>query len=141
LVPTQPGNPELEQHFGEALAGEGRSEEGLKALQEAVRLDPGRPAALCALAWFLATDSHAELRNGDEALQLAQDACEKTQWTDARCSAALDAAYAEVGRFEDAITAAERTRTLAEAAGQTALAEEAEQRLELYRKGRSYHQK
>jgi hypothetical protein len=52
----------------------------------------------------------------------------------------LDAAYAEAGRFAEAIIVAEQARTLAQAAGNQEVATAAASRLELYRAGRAYHQ-
>jgi hypothetical protein len=52
----------------------------------------------------------------------------------------LDAAYAEAGRFAEAITTAEEARSLALAANNTELANQAAERLKLYRTGAPYHQ-
>ena len=52
----------------------------------------------------------------------------------------LDAAYAEAGRFEEAVNTAEKVRKLAQAANQPELAKAAEQRLALYRKAQPFRQ-
>jgi spermidine synthase len=52
----------------------------------------------------------------------------------------LAAAYAATGRFNDAITTAQKAIELAKAAGQSQLVEEAELHLKLYRSGQPYHQ-
>ena len=57
-------------------------------------------------AWILATN--AELHNGPEALELATRALLLTHSQDAATLDTLAAAYAENGRFEDAIATAER---------------------------------
>jgi len=49
------------------------------------------------------------------------------------------AAYAATGRFNDAITTAQKAVELAKAAGQAQVVSEIETRLELYRAGRAYH--
>jgi tellurite resistance protein len=90
------------------------------------------------LAWILATDRAAELRDGAEALRLAQRLAQITGTPNARFLSALDAADAEVGRFPDAIHAAEKARAVAIAAGETNLAQAAKKRLELYRSGQPF---
>jgi hypothetical protein len=52
----------------------------------------------------------------------------------------LAAAYAEAGRFPEAVTAAEKAAQLATDAGSKKPAEENRQRLELYRAGKPYHE-
>jgi hypothetical protein len=71
---------------------------------------------------------------------MAQRACELSGGEQARFFGTLDAAYAEAGRFADAITTAERTRDLALAAGDKEIATAAQQRMALYRKQQPYRQ-
>jgi hypothetical protein len=52
----------------------------------------------------------------------------------------LAAAYAESGRFEAAAAAAEKAIALAQAAGQTELAQKNRGLLDLYRAGKPYHE-
>ena len=52
----------------------------------------------------------------------------------------LAAAYAEAGRFKEAIETARRASNLARAAGQPEVAEKNRQLLELYQSGRAYRQ-
>lgn len=65
-------------------------------------------------------------------MRLAEQACGLTGGKQPQFLATLDAAYAEAGRFPEAIAAATRTRDLALAAGQKEIAEAAEKRLALY---------
>jgi len=124
--------------LGIALASSGKSEEAVQALREAVRLNPDGPVELNELAWFLATAPADTVRNGVEAVSFAHRACELTAWQEPRCLGTLDAAYAESGRFEEAIATARQTRELALIKGQTALASAAEERLRLYLVGKPY---
>jgi hypothetical protein len=50
----------------------------------------------------------------------------------------LDAAYAEAGRFAEAVATAAKVREMALAAGQSEIAQRAEERLALYRAGKPY---
>jgi tetratricopeptide (TPR) repeat protein len=126
--------------LGVASAGVGKNEEALRALREAVRLNADGPVELNELAWFLATTADDRIRDGNEAVGLAQRACELTGWREPRCIGTLDAAYAETGQFDDAIKHAQKTRDLALTTGQTAVAEAAEERLQLYSKRQPYRQ-
>jgi hypothetical protein len=53
----------------------------------------------------------------------------------------LDAAYAEAGRFEEAIATAKKTRQIATAAGLKEIADAAEERLKLYQQKQPFRQK
>ena len=125
-------------HLGLALDSLGQSEEALAHYREAVRLSPNAPLYLNDLAWFLATNPKAELRNGAEAVRLAEQACRLSGGKEPRFWGTLDAAYAEVGRFAEAIVTAAKVRELALAAGQPEIAQRAEERLALYRANKPY---
>jgi len=85
-----------------------------------------------------ATNPKAELRDGAEAVRLAELACELSGGKEARFWGTLDAAYAEAGRFADAQATAAKTRELALASREPELAGQAEQRMALYRAGKPY---
>jgi hypothetical protein len=91
-----------------------------------------------ALAWIYATSPQAELRNGPEAVRLAEGACKITQRQMAAILDTLAAAYAEAGRFDDAVKTTEELHALAVAAHDTNTVDTARQRLELYQAGRPY---
>jgi Flp pilus assembly protein TadD len=118
---------------------QGETADAIALLKTAIQVSPNSPDALSALAWVLATDPVPEYRNGTQAVVLGQRACQGNGGNEVRCWAALDAAYAEAGRFTDAIRAGEKTRALALASGQTNLANEAEARLALYAKRQPFH--
>jgi tetratricopeptide (TPR) repeat protein len=128
------------RRLGITQARKGDNAEALRALREAVRLNPNGVLELNELAWFLATDIHPEVRNGQEAIVLALRACELTGRHEARCLGTLDAAYAEAGRFDDAVDTARQTQELALATAQAGLATAAEERLQLYRQGKPFRQ-
>lgn len=72
-------------------------------LEEAVRLNPDDPESLRMRAWIRATSPDIRLRNGPGAVADAERANELTGWKDGYFLAAAAAAYAEVGRFDDAV--------------------------------------
>ena len=88
---------------------------------------------------MLATHTSAAMRNGTKAVTLAERACQLSGDKEARYWGTLDAAYAEAGRFAEAIQTAEKTCQLATAAGQTNVAQAAKERLTLYRAQQPYH--
>jgi tetratricopeptide (TPR) repeat protein len=85
----------------------GNAPDGLKRLQEVASFAPDAPMILCEMAWFFATQPDATLRNGPEAVRLAEHACVLAGRTAPEMLATLAAAYAESGRFSEAIKVAE----------------------------------
>jgi tetratricopeptide (TPR) repeat protein len=132
--------PDAQTHYRLALAldSQGQADEALAHYREAVRLSPNTPLYLNDLAWFLATNPKAALRDGAEAVRLAERACQLSGGKEARCWGTLDAAYAEAGRFAEAVATVAKVRQLALAAGQPDIAQQAEERLALYRAGKPY---
>jgi hypothetical protein len=92
------------------------------------------------LAWDLATNPDAKKRNGTKAIELALRACSATQYKQAIFIGTLAAAYAEAGRFEDAIKTAAQAQSLAAAEGQKELATRNAELLNLYRARVPYHE-
>jgi protein O-mannosyl-transferase len=106
----------------------------------ALKAQPDWPESLNNLAWILAAHPDASLRNGPEAVTLAERACKLTDYKAPLLVGTLAAAYAEAGRFPEAVSAAEKARVLALAAGQKDIAQKNQELLELYRAGRAYHE-
>jgi len=137
---TDPDRPQTFYRLGLALGQLGRTREAIDAYRAALKLNHNLAPVLNNLAWALATSSDDTLRNGAEAVQLAERACELTQHTQPWFVGTLAAAYAEAGRFPDAAVTAEKAEQLATAAGAQKLAERDRQLLELYRTGKPYHE-
>jgi len=104
--------------------------------REALRLTPDFPDAMNELARLLACAPEADLREGAEAVRLAEKASAMTNNQQAHMLTTLAAAYAEVGRFQDAIATAQKARDLAASNGQNALASKAGELLVLCHSGR-----
>jgi tetratricopeptide (TPR) repeat protein len=92
------------------------------------------------LAWLLATSVPDELRNGEEALQLAMAVCEIDGYGVPETLDVLAAAYAEVGRFGEAVTIASEARRLAWVDRKSNLVRTIERRLGLYAAGRPHRE-
>jgi len=117
-----------------------RPAEAMKHYQSILAVDTNSVAAMSSLSWLCATASDPRLRNGNEAVRLAERACQLTQNQEASLVGILAAAYAEAGRLSNAVVAAEKARTLALAQGQKDVAARTEQLLKLYKSGQPYHQ-
>jgi tetratricopeptide (TPR) repeat protein len=125
---------------GEVLAALGHGAEAINQYRQALALVPDLVPTLNNLAWILATDPDVRNRNGAEAVQLAERACAGTDYQTPVLIGTLAAAYAEAGRFKEAVATAGRASNLARAAGQSAVAKKNWQLLGLYQSGRAYRQ-
>jgi protein O-mannosyl-transferase len=139
-VHEEPDEPRTHAALATTLLAMGRTAEGIQEERAAVKLNPNDVETMNRLAWLLATQPDAKLRDGAEAVRLAEHVRDLTGGGSARFLATLDAAYAEAGRFPDAIAAAQKTRDTAQAQGQTDLAKAAEERLKLYEAGKPFHE-
>lgn len=108
--------------------------------RQVLKLKPDEPAALNNLAWLLATCPDAAVRDGAEAVRLAERACQLSGHNEAQSLGTLAAAYAEAGRFREAVSAAQKAVGLATASGDERLAGICGQLLRLYGAGRPYHE-
>jgi protein O-mannosyl-transferase len=125
-----------------ALIYQSRKEiqKAIEYYHKTIQAQPDMVEALNNLAWLLAANHDAGVRNGSEAVNLAERACKLSDYKTPVLVGTLAAAYAEAGRFGDAVTAAEKARDLALAAGQKETADRNNELLELYRAGRAYHE-
>jgi len=135
-----PHHPEAQYDLGLFLRQYGSPADAIGRFQAALEAKADFPEALNDLAWLLATVADPKLRSGAEAVRLAQRACELTQHRQAALLTTLSAAYAETGRFPDAIATIQKARDLALAAGQTNLVTQDEALLKLYQSGNPYRE-
>jgi Flp pilus assembly protein TadD len=105
-----------------------------------VRAKPDWDVALNNLAWLLATHADARFRSGAEALRLAQHAAQLAKHEDAETLDTLAAAYAEAGRFPEAVKTARRAVELAQSADQKELTGQIQVRLHFYQSGQPYRE-
>jgi len=116
--------PDLaDAHFqlATALVNRRAISEAISQYHETLRLDPESLPALNNLAWILATHPEAQFRNGPEAVQLAERACELTSYQQTVFVGTLAAACAEAGRFDDAVATAQKACALASERGEPGL--------------------
>ncbi len=109
-------------------------------LDAALQLNPNSAIALNNLAWLLATCPDPQVRNGTRAVELGERLCNLTNYQETMAVGTLAAAYAEAGRFDDAIAMAQAAITLAQEHGEEGLLERNEQLLQMYQAHKAYHE-
>jgi tetratricopeptide (TPR) repeat protein len=115
---ARPDRADIHSDLGSALLLKGETEAAVAHYQRALELRPDYLGDKSNLAWVLATSSNPGVRNGSRAIQLAQEANQLSGGKDLRVLHVLAAAYAEGGRFPDAIATAEQALRLADAAAE-----------------------
>jgi protein O-mannosyl-transferase len=132
----------LEAHFNIALAltQTGHAADAISHYRAVLRLKPGFVPAMEKLAWLLATNPNPKLRDGAEALRLANLSVQSSQLDDAQAWDLLAAANAEEGKFAEAIEAARKASNAAQNGKHTDLAAQIQKRLDLYAAGKPYRE-
>ena len=139
-VRLKPDNVEARGLLAAVYSAQKRDRDQAHEYAEMLRLRPDWPEVLNNLAWLLATHLNAQARDGARAVPLAERACQLTGSTNLWFLSTLAAAYAEAGRFAEAVSTQQKVCDLAAAQRHTAQAEAFQSRLELYRAGQAYHQ-
>ena len=113
----KPDYTEAHNNLGCAFLRKGQVNKAMAHFQKALELQPNNVEVQNNLAWVLATAPNASLRNGVKAVGLAQQAKQLSGGQRPAIIGTLAAAYAEAGRFPEAVTTARQTLQLA--TGQT----------------------
>jgi Tol biopolymer transport system component/Flp pilus assembly protein TadD len=105
------------ESLGFAYYVQGKYSDALVHLRLALDGEPDRVSVLVLAASLMATSADAAVRNGPEAVLLAERALDLTQGNDTSVLDTLSAAYAESGHFDQAIHAEDQAIALAEKQG------------------------
>jgi tetratricopeptide (TPR) repeat protein len=124
-----PNLMEAHYYLGVSLVMSGRGAEGLAQWRQILHKEPDNVQVLNETAWVLATSANAVLRNGTEAVALAEHAAQLTSGRAPEILGTLAAAYAESGNFDKAIETDQRAADLAARSGNSRLAASLNQRL------------
>jgi tetratricopeptide (TPR) repeat protein len=135
----KPDYVEAHINLGNALLQKGNVDEAISHFQKALKITPDDAEAQNTLAWVLATCPQASLRNGNKAVELAQRANQLTGDGNPAVLGTLATAYAEAGRFPEAVETAQRALQLAETQSNTALADAIRSQMKLYQAGIPFH--
>jgi protein O-mannosyl-transferase len=131
-IRLKPDYPDARNHLAQLLAAQGRLAEALQEYQRMLELDPKNISAHLRLAWLLATGPEASGRNGHQAVALAEQAKALAGMESPQLLDTLAAAYAEAGRFPEAVETARRALNLPATRNNPPLAEAIQARLKLY---------
>jgi len=123
-VENEPNNIGARNTFGVLLVQKHQTGAAIEQWETALALNPNDGNAQSNLAWVFATAPDASLRNGSRAVDLAKRALKLAGGVNPILHRTLAAAYAEAGRFDDAIATAERGFAFAEREGNRELADE-----------------
>ena len=123
-----------------ALMEQGKFDEALRHFREIRRLKGDLPEALAGIACILATHPEGQKRNPKQAIVLGEHAVELSNHKNARFFDILAMAYASEGRFDQAVTTAQKALSLTSAVDADKPDKAIEQRLELYKQGKPYLQ-
>ena len=132
-----PENPDAHVNLGSALLAKGRLQDAIAEYRSALRLAPENTAAQSNLAWLLATSPDPSIRNGPEAVLLAEQASQRSGGTKAVVLRILAAAYAEAGRFDEAKDTANEALQAADSQGNFGLSKMLRTDIALYESGRA----
>jgi tetratricopeptide (TPR) repeat protein len=119
----RPDDADAHTCLGNALLRRGSVKEAVAHYENAIALAPEDPHSRINMAWVLATAPDASIRDGIKAVEFAQQAMELSGGNDPKFLRTLAAAYAESGRFSEAITTAKQAMTTATMQGKAGLAD------------------
>jgi tetratricopeptide (TPR) repeat protein len=132
LLELQPDNMEIHNIVGTVLVQQGRIAEGAEEWQKVLAVEPDNGNAMSNLAWVFATSPDQSVRDGPRAVQLAEQAVRISGGRIPILFRTLAAAYAESGRFSEAIQTAQQGIELANGQGNSGLATELQGNIALY---------
>jgi protein O-mannosyl-transferase len=138
---AKPTYTEAHYNLGNALLQKGEVDEAIVQFQEVLANQPASVEArraLAGIAWRMATASNPSQRNGTKAIGLATQADQLEGDRNPMTTAILAAAYAEGGRFDQAVTAARRALELATAQKNAAMVAAIEAQLRCYESGNPF---
>lgn len=129
----RPQLAEADYKLGNIFAQQGREAEAISHYKSALKTKPNHAPACNNLAWLLAAGSNPSLRDGPVAIQWAQRADQLAGGRNPVYLGTLAAAYAEAGKFDQAVKTIERALPLA--AANAALSSALEKQKALYQAG------
>jgi tetratricopeptide (TPR) repeat protein len=129
----QPDDADAHTCLGNALLRKGAIQEAIRQYEMASALAPDDPHSRNNIAWVLATSSEASIRDGNRAVDLARQAVSVSGGREPQFLRTLAAAYAESGRFSEAVTTDQQAAVIANMQGKTKLVNNLQKDLVLYR--------
>jgi protein O-mannosyl-transferase len=141
IIKQRRDTPIVYVNLAATYARQGKTDLALQNCAKAEQLNPNDTVSLNNMAWLLATMDNSSAQNTNKAIYYANRACTLTAYNNSDYLDTLAAAYAAAGKFNDAITTAEKALSIAKTTGRENTVLEIRKRLEFYRAGKPYHQK
>jgi cytochrome c-type biogenesis protein CcmH/NrfG len=132
-VRIQPNDTDAQNNLGLAYLLSGDEADALIHFEQSLASNPNNLNARCNLAWVLATSPDPSRRNGERAVELAISVAQGPGRDNPTVLRTLAVAYAETGRFGDAIETAQQAIAIAKATGNDGLAADLERNIAAYR--------
>ena len=141
VLQMHPESADAHANLGSAWLAKARVRDAMEEYTRALQISPENIAALSNLAWLLATSADPSVRNGSEAVRLAEraDSASSRSETHPTILRILAAAYAEAGQFAEAKETAQNALQAANMQGNAALADALQSDLALYDLGLPFH--
>jgi len=141
VLAMHPDSADAHANLGSALLAKKRIQDAMAEYTKALQISPENLPALCNLAWSLATSADPSLRNGSEAVRVAERAESVSSRSDKHPTVLriLAAAYAEAGRFGEAKETAQQALGEAEKQGDSSLSSTLRDEIALYELALPYH--
>lgn len=141
VLAMHPESADAHANLGSALLARKRIQDAMAEYTKALQISPENLPALSNLAWLLATSADPSLRNGSEAVQVAERAESVSSRSDKHPTILriLAAAYAEAGRFGEAKETAQQALQEAEKQGDSSLSSNLQDEIALYELALPYH--
>jgi tetratricopeptide (TPR) repeat protein len=124
--------------IGERLMERGSTAGALQAFESALAADADNVVVLNNLAWQRAAHPDAAVRDAAAAVRLAETAATLSTYQNASVLDTLAAAYAEAGRFKEAVATGEKALILATQSASPEVVQSITKGLGFYRRGRAY---
>ena len=132
----QPNHADAHTCLGNALLRQGSLKQAIAQYETALVLAPEDPHSRNNIAWVLATSSDGSIRDGAKAIAFAEQAVALSGGREPQFRRTLAAAYAENGRFSEAIAAAQQAAAIANMQGKQRLTNNLAKDLMFYRADR-----
>ncbi len=124
--------------LAKALVATGRAPQAVEVLRDGVGRHPDALELVGYFAQILSTHPDESVRNAGEAVKWAEHLDAALNHDDGQALLILASAYAEAGRFDEAISTAQKGIDVAEKEGAGPIPDELRRRLELFRQGKAY---
>jgi tetratricopeptide (TPR) repeat protein len=137
-IRNDPAYAKARINLAAVLRRTGHATEAASQYEQALKIDSSNAEAQSGLAWILAAAPDPSLRNGARAVALAENANQSTGGGHPEVLRTLAAAYAEAGRFPEAVDAMARALQTPQVRQNQTLAMALREELQLYQSGAAF---